>query len=98
MTAVPAAFLAAADHQTDAFLPPRAWRAAELRVDTRVGRVRLRLVRFGERWLASADSLDGPTLGTNGSPYLAAAAALEPFGVGLAQTMRLVARHAAALP
>ena len=96
MTAVPAAFLAV-DHQTDAFLPPRAWRAAELRVDTRVGRVRLRLVRFGDRWLASADSLDGPTLGWNGSPYLAAAAALEPFGVGLPEVMRLVGRHASAL-
>ena len=96
MSPVPSAFLAV-DHEADAFLPPRAWRAAELLVETGVGRVPLRLVRFGDRWLASATSLDGPTLGLNGSPYLAAAAALEPFGLGLAEVMRLVGRHATML-
>ncbi len=96
MTAVPAAFLAA-DDETDAFLPPRAWRASELRIDTPVGGVTLRLVRFGDRWLASANSLDGPTLGANGSPYLAASAALEPFGLGLTEVMRLIGRHSASL-
>ena len=94
---VPRAFLEASD-ETDTFLAPRAWRAAELRLDTRVGRVPLRLVRFGDRWLASASSLEGPTLGANASPYLAAAAALEPCGVSLAEALELVGGHAASLP
>jgi hypothetical protein len=55
------------------------------------GEVRtLRLLRIGERWLASIDTEHGPTLGADHSPYLAAARALEPIGIGLAEAMAMV--------
>jgi len=50
----------------------------------------LRLLRIGDRWLASIDTEHGPTLGTDHSPYLAAARALEPIGIGLAEAMAMV--------
>jgi hypothetical protein len=57
-----------------------------------VGGVRrlLRLVRFEAGWVASIDTPSGPTLGVDRSPYLAAAGALEPVGVGLADAMALI--------
>jgi hypothetical protein len=55
------------------------------------GEVRtLRLLRIGERWLASIATEHGPTLGADHSPYLAAARALEPIGIGLAEAMAMV--------
>jgi hypothetical protein len=50
----------------------------------------LRLVRIGRRWLASVDTDDGPSIGADGSPYLAAARALEPIGLGVAEAMALI--------
>jgi len=51
----------------------------------------LRLVRFPRGWLASTDTVDGPTLGHDASPYLAARRALDPLGVGLVTAMAAVA-------
>lgn len=39
----------------------------------------VRLAQIQGRWLASADTLDGPSLGTGWFPLDALAAALEPF-------------------
>ena len=50
----------------------------------------LRLLRIRDRWIASVDTDRGPTLGADHSPYLAAARALEPIGIGLAEAMALV--------
>ena len=57
-----------------------------------VGGIRrlLRLVRFEAGWVASVDTLAGPTLGVDRSPYLAASRALEPIGVGLAEAMAVI--------
>lgn len=52
----------------------------------------LRLVRFTAGWLASVDTESGPTLGADRSPYLAAARALEPLGIGQVDAMTLVGR------
>jgi hypothetical protein len=52
----------------------------------------LRLVRFARGWLASADTPDGPTLGADRSPYLAARRALEPLGIGLVEAMQVLGR------
>jgi hypothetical protein len=59
-----------------------------------VGGVRrtLRLVRFATGWVASADTISGPTVGADRSPYLAARKALEPLGVGLVEAMTLVGK------
>ena len=40
----------------------------------------VRWASFDGRWIASADTPDGPTLGVGGTPSEALAAALEPFG------------------
>ena len=50
----------------------------------------VRLVRFATGWLASADSPEGPTLGADRSPYLAARRAVEPLGIDLVTAMALV--------
>ena len=54
----------------------------------------LRLVRFEAGWLASVDTVDGPTLGADRSPYLAARRALEPIGMSMTDAMALVGRIA----
>jgi hypothetical protein len=65
--------------------------AIELRTIVVAGEDRtLRLIRIGDRWLASIDTEHGPTLGADHSPYLAAARALEPIGIGLAEAMTMV--------
>ena len=75
-----------------ALAEPRAWSAR--RVDVSIGREyhRLRLVRFPRGWIASADSVEGPTLGVDRSPYLAARQALEPLGVSLVAALSAVGR------
>lgn len=50
----------------------------------------LRLVRFERGWLASVDTAEGPTLGADRSPYLAASRALEPLGIELSGVIELV--------
>jgi hypothetical protein len=52
----------------------------------------MRLVSFRRGWLASVDTVSGPTLAADRSPYLAAWRALEPLGVDLAEAMILVGR------
>lgn len=38
-------------------------------------------------WIASVDTVEGPTLGVDRSPYLALARALDPLGVPLAAAL-----------
>ena len=68
--------------------PP--WQLERRFVTVRGVRRPLRLVRFAAGWLASVDTESGPTVGANRSPYLAALAALEPLGIGMAEAMALV--------
>ena len=51
---------------------------------------RLRLVEFASGWLASVDTVSGPTLGADRSPYLAAWRALDPLGIELSEVMLLI--------
>jgi hypothetical protein len=75
-------------HDVPSTLP--AWRLERRYVE--VGGVRrpLRLVEFAAGWLASVDTPDGPTLGADRSPFLAARRALEPLGIGLVDAMAIV--------
>ena len=68
------------------------WRARSLSVRVGDGWTTLRLARFPRGWLASADSMEGPTLGLDRSPYLAARRALEPLAVGLVAAMSAIAQ------
>lgn len=68
----------------------RIWDARRLNVTVRGETHLVRLVRFERGWLASANAIDGPTLGHDASPYLAVRRALEPLGVGLAEAMAAV--------
>lgn len=62
----------------------RPWFRVERRfVEVHGVRRTLRLVRFPSGWLASVDTPEGPTIGANRSPYLAASRALEPLGIDL---------------
>jgi hypothetical protein len=67
------------------------WRVQEHRIELRGSTFMLRLVRFPAGWLASLDTVDGPTLGCDSSPYLAVARALEPIGGALIDAMSIVA-------
>jgi hypothetical protein len=67
------------------------WRGEEHRVELRGASYRLRLVRFPAGWLASVDTVEGPTLGYDRSPYLAVSRAVEPVGGGLVDAMSIVA-------
>ena len=71
---------------------PRRWSMRRLHVTIAGEAVRVRLVRFSRGWIASADSVEGPTLGVNHSPYLAARQALEPLGVGLVAALSALGR------
>ena len=66
------------------------WRLLERRFALRGATYRLRLVRFPAGWLASVDTVEGPTLGCDRSPYLAVSSALEPIGGGLIDAMSIV--------
>jgi hypothetical protein len=67
------------------------WRRQEHRIELRGASYRLRLVRFSAGWLASIDTVEGPTLGYDTSPYLAVSRAIEPIGGGLLDAMAIVA-------
>lgn len=69
-----------------------AWQMERRHLDAGGFRRTLRLVRFASGWLASVDTPNGPTLGADRSPYLAARQALEPLGIGLAEAMAVVGR------
>jgi hypothetical protein len=66
------------------------WRIQEHRIELRSASYLLRLVRFPAGWLASVDTVEGPTLGCNASPYLAVSRAVEPIGGGLIDAMSIV--------
>lgn len=68
----------------------RIWQARRLNVTIRGETHLVRLVGFERGWLASANAIDGPTLGHDRSPYLAVRRALEPLGIGLAEAMAAV--------
>ena len=71
-----------------AFVPRS--RVREHRIELRGATHRLRLVHFPAGWLASVDSVEGPTLGCDPSPYLAVSRAVEPIGGGLIDAMSIV--------
>lgn len=77
-------------HSTQSARSPY-WRSQEHRLELRGVSYRLRLVRFAAGWLASVDTVEGPTLGCNASPYLAVSGALEPIGGSLNDAMSIVA-------
>ena len=79
---------AATEHDAPSAIPT--WQLERRYVEVGGARPLLRLVRFDAGWVASIDTPAGPTLGVDRSPYLAAAGALEPAGVGLADAMALV--------
>lgn len=66
------------------------WRVQEHRFELRGTTHRLRLVHFPAGWLASVDTVEGPTLGCDPSPYLAVSRAVEPIGGGLIDAMSIV--------
>jgi hypothetical protein len=68
----------------------RRWHAQEYRIELRGATYRLRLVRFPAGWLASVDTVEGPTLGCDTSPYLAVSRAVEPIGGGLIDAITIV--------
>ena len=67
-----------------------AWRIERRPITVHGASLTLRLVRFETGWLASVDTVSGPTLGADRSLYLAAARALDPLGVGIAEALTLV--------
>ena len=69
----------------------RPWRGHVQRIEVRGASYRLRLVRFPAGWLASVETLQGPTLGHDSSPYLAVSRAIEPIGGSLMDAMSIVA-------
>jgi hypothetical protein len=71
------------------------WRVQEHHFELGGGQYRLRLVRFPSGWLASVDTVEGPTLGYDTSPYLAVSRAVEPIGGGLTDAMSIISplRH-----
>jgi hypothetical protein len=81
----------ASDFQLGDPVSRRGWRPAEHRIELRGISHPLRLVCFATGWLASVDTVEGPTLGCDTSPYLAVSRALEPIGGGLIDAMGFVA-------
>ena len=67
------------------------WRGQEHRIELRGASYRLRMVRFHASWLASVDTVEGPTLRYDSSSYLAVSRAVEPIGGGLMDAMSIVA-------
>lgn len=67
------------------------WRVQERRIQLRRATYRLRMARFPAGWLASIDTVEGPTLGCNAALYLAVSRAVEPIGGGLIDAMSIVA-------
>ncbi len=66
------------------------WRIHHRTVNIRGEPRTVRFVHFRTGWLVSADIEDGPTLGADRSPYLAAHRALEPLGIGLVDALTVV--------
>lgn len=83
--------VAAPEPQVPGRVSGRRWRAQEHRIELRGVSYRLRLVSFAAGWLASVDTVEGPTLGCDHSPYLAVSRAVEPLGGSLVEAMSIVA-------
>ena len=66
------------------------WRGQEHRIELRGASHRLRLVRFPAGWLASVETLNGPTLGYDSSSYIAVSRALEPIGGEMMDAMSII--------
>jgi hypothetical protein len=67
------------------------WHGQEHTFELRGIDYRLRLFSFATGWLASVDTVEGPTLGCNRSPYLAVSRAVEPIGGEMVDAMLIVA-------
>lgn len=78
------------DLQSKSSISGPQWHALEHRIALRGANYRLRMVRFPAAWLASVDTVDGPTLGCNASPYVAVSRAVEPIGGELIDAMAIV--------
>jgi hypothetical protein len=76
--------------QSSASVSGPVWHGQEHHIELRGAPFRLRLIRFGAGWLASVDTVEGPTLGCNSSPDLAVSRAIEPIGGGLIDAMSIV--------
>ena len=78
--------------------PARSWQKHEWPIVLRGVSHKLRLVSWQSGWLASVDSVEGPTLGFDRSIYLAVSRAVEPLGGTLADAMSIIgelpSRHA----
>ena len=81
----------APDLQPDGSASDPRWRGREHRIELRGASYQLRLVSFPAGWLASVDTVEGPTLGYDSSPYLAVSRAVEPIGGELVDAMSIVA-------
>jgi hypothetical protein len=68
----------------------RQWHGQEHTIELRDINYRLRLFSFAAGWLASLDTVEGPTLGCNRSPYLAVSRAVEPIGGEMVDAMLIV--------
>lgn len=58
----------------------------------------IRLIRFARGWIASADTVGGPTLAVDRSPYLAVQRAVEPLGIELVEALTAVGGHVGLAP
>ena len=65
-------------------------RVRQLRLYASLFWVDVRLLQVDGRWLASADTTDGPSLGLGRRPEFALMQALEPFGVIVDELMATV--------
>jgi hypothetical protein len=70
--------------------PGRRWQKHEWPVVLRGVSHKLRLVSWQRGWLASVDSVEGPTLGMDPSIYLAVSRAVEPLGGTLTDAMSII--------
>jgi hypothetical protein len=77
--------------QSDRAAAGRLWHGQEHSIELCGIDYRVRLFSFAAGWLASVDTVEGPTLGCNRSPYLAVSRAVEPIGGGLVDAMLIVA-------
>jgi hypothetical protein len=62
-------------------------RVQSTRLRTQHAWIDVRWTAINGRWIASADTPDGPTLGVGSTPHEALSAALEPFGTPSGQEL-----------
>jgi len=76
---------------------PRHGHGVEHAIELKGVRYRLRLVRTAGGWMASVDTVDGPSMAVNASPYLAVSLAIEPVGGQLMDALVAVSELAPAI-